>query len=152
LLNRIPEAMSVSDWSYSSSSFYSFTVETSGLCRLYNNPEANILPWARTETHKTRRSNLWRPCTSVECCCPLQWKTRPYKWEIDKCSQATRVGCTFCWSCRWGEIMSLICGHKRIYCSAPRWYMSPESHGGMILTGENRRTRRKFVPVPHCLP
>jgi hypothetical protein len=28
----------------------------------------------------------------------------------------------------------------------PRWYMSMESHGGMILTGEKWRTRRKTCP------
>jgi hypothetical protein len=30
----------------------------------------------------------------------------------------------------------------------PMWYTSTENHGGMILTGETRRTRRKPVPVP----
>jgi len=42
--------------------------------------------------------------------------------------------------------MSLNSGHQRAYCSSPRWYMSMESHGGIILTGENRRTRRKTCP------
>jgi hypothetical protein len=28
------------------------------------------------------------------------------------------------------------------YCSFPRWYIRMETHGGMILTGENWRTRR----------
>jgi hypothetical protein len=32
--------------------------------------------------------------------------------------------------------MSLNCRHQRVYCSSPRWYMSTESHSGMILTGE----------------
>jgi hypothetical protein len=30
----------------------------------------------------------------------------------------------------------LNCGHQRAYCSLPRCYMSVDSHGGMILTGE----------------
>jgi hypothetical protein len=34
----------------------------------------------------------------------------------------------------------------------PQMIMSMESHGGMLLTGENRRTRRKSVPVPLCPP
>jgi hypothetical protein len=34
----------------------------------------------------------------------------------------------------------------RVYCSSPRWYMSMDSHGGMILTGENRRTWRQPCP------
>jgi hypothetical protein len=28
-------------------------------------------------------------------------------------------------------------------CSSPRWHERLQNHGGMILTGENRRTRRK---------
>jgi hypothetical protein len=47
-----------------------------------------------------------------------------------------------CCSCRWSETSSLNYG-QRAYCSHPRCYISIESHGGMILTGENRRTRRK---------
>jgi hypothetical protein len=49
-------------------------------------------------------------------------------------------------SCRWVETMSLNCGQQWAYSLSPRWYMSMESHGGMILTGENRRTRRKTCP------
>jgi hypothetical protein len=41
------------------------------------------------------------------------------------------------WSCHWGETMSLNCGHKRAYCSSPRWYMSMEAHDGMTSTGDN---------------
>jgi hypothetical protein len=48
-------------------------------------------------------------------------------------------------SCRWGETMSLNCGHKWVYCSSTR-YITMESHGGMILTGEKRRTRIKTCP------
>jgi hypothetical protein len=48
-------------------------------------------------------------------------------------------------SCRWGEAMSLNCGHQQARCSSPR-YMSMESHGGMILTGENRKTWRETCP------
>jgi hypothetical protein len=36
--------------------------------------------------------------------------------------------------------------HQRAYCSSCRWYMSIESHGGIILTGGNRRTRRETCP------
>jgi hypothetical protein len=43
-------------------------------------------------------------------------------------------------------LLSLNCGHQRAYCSAPRWYMSMESHGGMISAGENWRTLRKTCP------
>jgi hypothetical protein len=38
------------------------------------------------------------------------------------------------------------CGHQRPYCSSSGWYMSMESHGGIILTVENRRIRRKTCP------
>jgi hypothetical protein len=44
-----------------------------------------------------------------------------------------------------GETMSLNCG-QRAYCSSPRWYMSMESHGRIILTGLNWITRRKTSP------
>jgi hypothetical protein len=50
-----------------------------------------------------------------------------------------------CCSCRWGQTVSLNSCHQRAYCSSPRWYM--ESHGGMILTGENRRSRSKTCPI-----
>jgi hypothetical protein len=33
------------------------------------------------------------------------------------------------------------------YCSSARWYMSLESHGGMILTGKTEELRKKLVPV-----
>jgi hypothetical protein len=45
--------------------------------------------------------------------------------------------------CLWGENMSLNCDHQRACCSSPKWFMIIESHCGMIMTGENRRTRRK---------
>jgi hypothetical protein len=48
--------------------------------------------------------------------------------------------------CRWGETTSLNCDHQLGYCSSPRCYMRIESHCGIILTGENRRTRRKICP------
>jgi hypothetical protein len=53
---------------------------------------------------------------------------------------------SYCCSCRWGETISLNCGHQRAYCSSSRWYMSMESHDGMTLTGENRRSLRKADP------
>jgi hypothetical protein len=34
----------------------------------------------------------------------------------------------------------------------PRWYIRYRSHGGMIVTGDNRRTHRKSVPVSLCVP
>jgi hypothetical protein len=40
-------------------------------------------------------------------------------------------------SCRWGENMSLNCGHQRAYCSFTRWYMSMGNDGGMMSTDEN---------------
>jgi hypothetical protein len=39
----------------------------------------------------------------------------------------------------WGETTSLNCCHWQTYCSYPRWYMSMENDGGMILTGKTRR-------------
>jgi hypothetical protein len=41
--------------------------------------------------------------------------------------------------------MCVNCIH-RVYCSSPTWCMSMVSCGGMILTGENGRTRRKVCP------
>jgi hypothetical protein len=51
-------------------------------------------------------------------------------------------------SCRWGENMSLNCGHQRACCLSPRWYISVDSHGGMILTGKVEELGEK--PVPLC--
>jgi hypothetical protein len=41
------------------------------------------------------------------------------------------------WSCRWDETMSLNRGHQRAYCSSPRWYMSIEKHGEMMMPAGN---------------
>jgi hypothetical protein len=46
-------------------------------------------------------------------------------------------------SCRWSETTSPNCDHQQDYCSSPRWYMSMENNGGMMLTGENQITRRE---------
>jgi hypothetical protein len=46
-------------------------------------------------------------------------------------------------SCRWGEIMSLNCGHQRTYCSSFRWYKSIKSYGGTVLIGKFLRTWRE---------
>jgi hypothetical protein len=51
-----------------------------------------------------------------------------------------------CCSSAWDEIMSLNRGLQRAYCLSPRRYMSMESHSGIILTGKNRRSRRKSCP------
>jgi hypothetical protein len=42
-----------------------------------------------------------------------------------------------------GVILNLYFGHQRAHCSSPSDDMSMESHGGMILTGKDRRTRIK---------
>jgi hypothetical protein len=42
--------------------------------------------------------------------------------------------------------MSLNCGLRRAYCSSPRLYVSMENPGGMILAGQDRRSRRKTCP------
>jgi hypothetical protein len=50
--------------------------------------------------------------------------------------------CPWC-SRRSGKTMSVNCGHQQAYSSSRRWYISMESHCGMTLAGENRRTRIK---------
>jgi hypothetical protein len=42
--------------------------------------------------------------------------------------------------------MSLNCGQQWAYSSSPRRYMSMENHGGVTLTGKNRRTRTETCP------
>lgn len=70
---------------------------------------ASCLFWVGTQTerHAADRAHLllWGP----KCCC--------------------------CSSCRWDDTLSPFCGHQQFYCSCPRWYMSKESSGGMILAG-----------------
>jgi hypothetical protein len=61
-------------------------------------------------------------------------------------------GCCWYCSCRCGETMSLNCGHQRAYCSYPRWYMSTESNGGMIFTGETKELGEKICPNATCPP
>jgi hypothetical protein len=55
----------------------------------------------------------------------------------------------FC-SCWQGETMTLNSGHQRANYSSPRWYISVESQGGIILTGENEITCKKSVLLPLC--
>jgi hypothetical protein len=38
--------------------------------------------------------------------------------------------------------MSPKCCLQRAYCSSPRWYISMENHGGMILTGETEELEK----------
>jgi hypothetical protein len=51
--------------------------------------------------------------------------------------------CAFAWchgyeGWRWVETMALKYDHQRAYCSSPRWYMSMENHGEMMMPpGEN---------------
>jgi hypothetical protein len=54
--------------------------------------------------------------------------------------------------CRWGETIPLNCGHQRAYCSSLMWYMSMESHGGKILTGETEVLGEEPDPLPLCPP
>jgi hypothetical protein len=49
-------------------------------------------------------------------------------------------------SYRRGETMSLNCGQYSAYSSSRRWYLSLESHGGMIFREGNLETRRESCP------
>jgi hypothetical protein len=54
---------------------------------------------------------------------------------------------------RWGETMSMNCGHQRAHCLCPRWYTRIKNHGGMILTGENSRfLHQSSLPIIPALP
>jgi hypothetical protein len=72
----------------------------------------------------------------------LAWKR--LRREQKRRSFLFHKGC--CCSCRWGEAMSLNCGHQWAYYSYLRQKMKVESHGGMVLTGEIRSTRRETCP------
>jgi hypothetical protein len=52
-----------------------------------------------------------------------------------------------CCSCRWGESQN--CGHQWTYCSSPIWYEHKVSWWNAVKR-ENRKPRRKPVPVPLC--
>jgi hypothetical protein len=78
-----------------------------------------------------------QPCLSRRVC------NGSLEMEISGCS---------CWSCRWGEAVSLNCGNQRAYCSSPDdiWV---QSHGGLILTKEKpKNSGEKPVPMPLCPP
>jgi hypothetical protein len=47
--------------------------------------------------------------------------------------------------------MSLNCGHKQTYCSSPD-YISMESRGGMILTGESEELACLSALCPSQVP
>jgi hypothetical protein len=74
----------------------------------------------------------------------LQWHSYPLS-----CPPSTRA-----WQIDWSwrvKTASLNCCHKLTYCSSPRWYMSMENDGGMILTGENKITWDKNLSQCHFL-
>jgi hypothetical protein len=51
-----------------------------------------------------------------------------------------------CCTCQWGEKMPVNCNQQWASCSSLKWYISLESHGGMMLTDENQRTQRETCP------
>jgi hypothetical protein len=77
-----------------------------------------------------------------------QWTQYQVFWQVLQCCEesgmynkkTSRHSC--CCLRRWGEAMSLNCGHQWAYFSSPRCYMSMESHGGMILTGKTEELRK----------
>jgi hypothetical protein len=66
-------------------------------------------------------------------------------WSVVELTKAVKYFILKC-SCPWGETVSELRPPTGLLF-IPRWYMSMESHGGIILTGENRRTRRKTCPT-----
>jgi hypothetical protein len=54
-----------------------------------------------------------------------------------------------CCSWRWGDIISLNLGRQRAYCLSKVWYISKESHSGMILTGKDRKTWKNLTQCHH---
>jgi hypothetical protein len=55
-----------------------------------------------------------------------------------------------CCSCRWGETMSLNCGHQRAYCSSPRLIWVWRATVEWCWQGKTRELGNKPVPVPLC--
>jgi hypothetical protein len=54
-----------------------------------------------------------------------------------------------CCSCGWGEtVYEMLSITDLLFI--PRRYINMEHHGGMLPTGENRRTRRKTCPSSLC--
>jgi hypothetical protein len=49
----------------------------------------------------------------------------------------------WCCSCRWGETMSLNCGHQETYCSFPMSYVSMKCHGGLTDRGKPNNSEEK---------
>jgi hypothetical protein len=90
--------------------------------------------------HMVQDRNLWRAIMNIALNLPPKLvNSLPQK----------RVWHTTCWcSCRWDEAVSLNCGHKGSYCSSPRWCMSMESHGEMILTRKTEELEEIPVLVP----
>jgi hypothetical protein len=83
-----------------------------------------LLPW------------WWRQCASLKCRstsmrlhCATSQKAVIFRLLISD----SDIRC----SCWWGENVSLNCGNHWACCSSPRWYMSMEICGWMILAGEN---------------
>jgi hypothetical protein len=97
-----------------------------------------------------RKEELWNSscdCVSLVTSCPQH---NHFSVTL-LCFVATWLVGSFC-SCRWGEAMSLNCGHQRAYCSSRRWYMSMANHGSMILTGETEELGETPAPVSLCPP
>jgi hypothetical protein len=62
----------------------------------------------------------------VPCCYIIYWKLHMVSKEC----------AWWWWLSWWDETVSLKCGHQQACCLSPRWYMSMENHGGMMMSTE----------------
>jgi len=82
---------------------------------------------ARTRAHTHTHTHTYI-MSNVLCTFCVLWRKKQFVVHVD------------------GMRLSLNCGHRQAYCLFCRWYMHMETHSGMILTRENRRTQRKTCP------
>jgi hypothetical protein len=99
----------------------------------FYNPLVIFVSWQTIPVHETSRPSLQHRTTFISVSkSTVQDKVRNKIYFF-----SFKITITSC-SCRWGETMSLNCGHQRV-----QWRCNP---GGMMLTAENRKAQRKICP------
>jgi hypothetical protein len=80
-------------------------------------------------------SGLFTPSSGSSCNASLWWGS---------------LVMTTCRLRRWGETMSLNCGHQRAYCLSPWWCMSMESRCNDTVRGKSENSEKKTCSRLRC--
>jgi hypothetical protein len=112
----------------------------------FYNPLVIFVSWQTIPVHETSRPSLRHTATFTSVSkSTVQDKVRNKIYFF-----SFKITTTFC-SCRWGETMSLNCGHQRVQCSSLRWYMTMQPRWN-DADSKTEKLRERSVPVPRSPP